>query len=57
MSQKLRNCLKHLEFISKIKDRKTQKNLLKYISNYPKYYMALKEIERYKRNVIAFIKL
>jgi hypothetical protein len=44
MSQNLRNCLKDLEFVSKIKDSKTQKNLLKYISNSPKYHMALKEI-------------
>jgi hypothetical protein len=44
MSQNLRNFLKDLELISKIKDSKTQKNLLKYISNYPRYYMALKKI-------------
>jgi hypothetical protein len=44
MSQNLRNCLEDFEFISKIKDSKTQKKLLKYISNSPKYHMALKEI-------------
>ncbi len=44
MSQNLRNCLKDLEFVSKIKCNKTKKNLLKYMSNSPKYYMALREI-------------
>jgi hypothetical protein len=44
MSQNLRNCLKDLEFVSKIKCNKTQKNLLKYMSKSPKYYIALREI-------------
>ncbi len=44
MSQNLRNCLKDLEFVSKIRCNKTKKNLLKYMSNSPKYYMALREI-------------
>ncbi len=44
MSQNLRNCLKDLEFISKIKCNKTQKYLLKYMSKNPKYYIALREI-------------
>lgn len=44
MSQNLRNCLKDLEFVSKVKCSKTQKSLLRYMSKSPKYYLALKEI-------------
>jgi len=44
MSQNLRNCLKDLEFVSKIRCNKAQKNLLKYMSKSPKYYIALREI-------------
>jgi hypothetical protein len=44
MSENLRNCLKDLEFVSKIKCNKTQKKLLTYMSKNPKYYLALREI-------------
>ncbi len=44
MSQNLMNCLKDLEFVSKIRCHKTQKKLLTYMSKNPKYYLALREI-------------
>lgn len=55
MSKNLRNCLKDLEFVSKIKCSKTQKSLLRYMSKNPKYYLAIKEIavNIIKGNVIA----
>ena len=44
MSQNLKNYYRDLEFISKIKCKKTKLALMKYISNDPKVYSALREI-------------
>ena len=44
MSANLKKYYRDLEFVSKIKNKKLQKDILKYISKNPNIYLAIKEI-------------
>ena len=44
MSENLRKTIADLEFVSRIKCKKTKTCLLKYFAKNPRYFMALKEI-------------
>jgi hypothetical protein len=44
MSSYVKECFKDLEFISKIKSAEAKKVMLKYYSQNPKIYLALREI-------------
>lgn len=44
MSDNLKKYFRDLEFVSNIKCKKTQKQLLKYLSKNPEIYLAIKEI-------------